>query len=126
MPFARLPQLVAALLVLATVHQLGASPCGCLEHSGWRSMFVAPASHTATESDQPQLEAEHCDHSGWPPALMSVRWSDSDTARLETTDAVAFVPPADSPVAARCRAATKSRGTVAAPEMRAELQVFRL
>jgi hypothetical protein len=43
---ARLP-LVPLALVAALVQQLGAAPCGCLEHNGWRQGALWLIGHTA-------------------------------------------------------------------------------
>lgn len=117
------------LLMAALVHQLGASPCGCLEHNGWRQSVVCllgehqPSGH-AVEEDR--VQADGCEHSPTLTAMVP--------NRLEppTRTFGGFGTPAASPephalafaVSVR-RDVSRSAGKLA-PPVRAQMQVFRL
>lgn len=116
---------VASLLVLACVYQLGAAPCGCLEHSGWRLAFFQDSQ--AVDGEQPTGYSDsHCEHAGWPPAIVGVRWLGQELGGDSAVGSAATLT-ADSPAGVATARTARERLTVfPAQQVRAALQVFRL
>lgn len=56
----------AVVLMLALIHQVGACPCGCLEHNHWLKAFglVGQEPHADIQAGSPLWSGDHCDCSG--------------------------------------------------------------
>lgn len=76
----------ATLLILLFIFDVGACPCGCLDHNGWLELFstdeVKPFSGTVSTSTSsnddwtPVLADQHCDGTGKAKYRMSARRRD--------------------------------------------------
>ena len=75
----RIQQLLTAVVVLGFVFQLGACPCGCLEHNYWMQLVGLSSPEPQGASDrghQPTAEQEHehdCMGVGGPIYVNNVR-----------------------------------------------------
>jgi len=117
---------VCCLLLAAVAHLLGASRCGCWEHSGWRAAIALVAGEALT----PDPGDEHCEAQDCEPHAVLTATTAARTAGDGSTD-MALIAPAtgDFFVDANAVVASASRRPMVggpAPPVRAQLQVFRL
>lgn len=125
----RASQPLSFLLLIATIYQLGASPCGCWEHCGWRQAALhLTCAWDGCDADHETnaVESAECDHADFPAAMVTPR------SGLLSIESVALSAAAPSPLLASAangpHATRSSRQGIDefAPPLRAELQVFRL
>ena len=117
---------VSIALLLAMAYGLGAAPCGCWEHSGWR----AAAALFAVEPSEPQADGDRllddeCHEHATNIALLTSRPRIEKLATALTAiefQAHELIGAAELVVAAFDDPAVLAL----APPVRAELQVFRL
>lgn len=117
------------LLITALVHQLGASPCGCLDHNRWYQSVVAlvcvdcPHEHATPEDT---LHAADCEHTTPFAALAPTRVGPTRSAG---GDLVLIAPPAEilsiAGVVSGSPTAERTTAALGLP-VRAQTQVFRL
>lgn len=115
------------LLMAALVHQLGAAPCGCLEHNGWRQSVVAllggAPSHDHGDNG---VHAADCEHLPALTALAPARVATPDSADEGHATTASLLGSRTAPsTAGRSPSARRSAANLA-PPVRAKTQVFRL
>lgn len=118
--------LLNLLLALAGLHQLGACPCGCLEHHGWSQLAeqLFAQKHAHPESPECVAESSDCDHVPRDLAIVSARVADDPIA--VGVDGLAEPPLVDAIASALTRRQFDSSLCDSAPPVRAQHQVFRL
>lgn len=117
------------VLLVAMVHQLGASPCGCWEHNGWRQSVVCVFTDDHPHDHAEEGDACHAADCEPTPPLAALASARSQTP--DTPTGVGYATPAPvSPLASNndLIAAFAIERTLGVPALsvRAQTQVFRL
>lgn len=123
--------LISVVLTLAALHQLGACPCGCLEHNGWRVSAIEALGYASPPPDR-TADALHGDECGHLPPLVAIVGGSWDSALGDLSQATGPAPEAGLPTATLLLAqsaawgSTERPGGGPAPEVRASRRVLRL
>lgn len=118
-----------SVLLVMIVYQLGACPCGCLEHNAWLQLLGMSHEHVHSPSgSSPAWESEEHDCTGEarPTYVNNARQACATSAPGDSSSLVAFVEPPQSLVTPRFAAALwdSERPPRAHAPFRPALQVY--
>lgn len=122
---------LAPALVAAMVWQIGACPCGCVDHNLWLEMYRSLVGDTPSQPDAATefVEADDCDHRPRDAFVRTRTAGEDGQSRLIASPHSIFTRPtapvAPSPTRPPCRnGVVETARFSSAQEMRAHLQVF--
>ncbi|TWT46873.1 hypothetical protein [Botrimarina hoheduenensis] len=116
------------LLLAASFYQLGSSPCGCWEHSGWHhALQNAPHDHLPVGGDEPAraVEADDCQHALPFVAILRDRAEPSHGPNLVGNPWAAEAPTALTAAARMASLPLRSAQPIAARNLCAAPRVLR-
>ncbi|TWT99431.1 hypothetical protein Pla108_03700 [Botrimarina colliarenosi] len=80
---------IRLLLVAAAIHLLGACPCGCLEHNGWRltALLVMGGDDSVPAEDEPCEDGKSCHDAMMVSSRAAAPGTETSSTWVTTTSA---------------------------------------